>query len=460
MVSRWIQSVVFWWTLGRNDLVGWVLSRVRVDFVRVEDIPGSTGRRLVVRERVLDGLEGGSLGVETVTVHVLWRTGWVWRWLGVCGGSRVSVSVDSRVDSQREQVLVVMGVHVRIHSGTPWAGLLVVAQNVGVQYTSELDVESDGSVLHEHPVQAVLVVGSSEDLGNDQLGGSGDQRGSKVVSEVGVLEQQSVVLLVDTNSVLDGDWVSCSVGKVSVQVVDHTFTVAAKSQWVGHVTGTIFTDIQSVLSLVREVWTSVRNNHLGERHSVENRSHVAMVVVRNVRQDNTFSVVETNVELEVGPFHHVSGHLERNTFWLGHVDRRSLWSHGSNLLFHVLRIEVGVLVLGHLSSSVWNVDVDHLLFLGVNDRTEIQRMRVLRVVLVGSVVNKGLLQSLTNTPSLIVSDGPWVTVNLVHLAGWNTRQNTLLNHSRVVSDNVFGGTQILNGQNRLNLFKSSCLQNR
>ncbi|KAH3677830.1 hypothetical protein OGATHE_000484 [Ogataea polymorpha] len=400
-------------------------TEIRVNLVRVEDVPGSAGGRLVVGERVLDRLEGGFFRVERVAVHVFGRAKWVRRRFGVAGSSRVAITVNSRVNPQGEEVLVVVSVHVRVHSRSPWTSLLVVAQNVRVQNTGESDVESDGSVLHKHPVQTVLVIGSSKYLRHDQLGGSRDERGGKVVSEVRVLEKQPVVLL-----------------------------------RVRHVAGTILANVQSVFSLVRKLWRAVRNNHLGQGDSVEDRSHIAVVVVRHVRQNNTFSVVETDVEFEVGPFHDIARHLERNSLWLGHIDRRRLWSHSTNLLDHVFRIEVGMFVLGHFSSSVWDVDENHLLLLRVDDRTEVERVRVLRVVLVGSVVHKSLLQSLARSPSFVVANGPWIAVNLVHLVSRDSRQNTLLDDRRVISDDFLGGTQVLDGQNGLDSLQSSGLDDR
>ncbi|KAH3678575.1 hypothetical protein WICPIJ_008828 [Wickerhamomyces pijperi] len=86
-------------------------------------------------------------------------------------------------------MLMVVGVHLWVDSGTPWTSLLTWGGDVGVQYTGQLNVQSDGPILQEVPVDTVFVVGSSEDLGDDQSGGSGDNGGTEVVSEIRVLSQ-------------------------------------------------------------------------------------------------------------------------------------------------------------------------------------------------------------------------------------------------------------------------------
>ncbi|KAH3681929.1 hypothetical protein WICPIJ_007091 [Wickerhamomyces pijperi] len=119
------------WSLRGDNLVrGW-LTGVWVDRRWVDDVPRSSG---------------GGVGIAQ----------WVWGWHDVGLDDRVVVTIDSWIDSQREQMLMVVGVDLWVDSV---------------------------------PVDTVFVVGSSEDLGDDQSGGSGDNGGTKVVSEIGVLSQ-------------------------------------------------------------------------------------------------------------------------------------------------------------------------------------------------------------------------------------------------------------------------------
>lgn len=146
-------------------------------------------------------------------------------------------------------MLVVVSVDLRVNLGSPRASILIGVHGVGVEDSSELDLGLDRAVLVEDPLAGVLVVGGSEDLLDDELAGSCD--GDGLVSEVGVLHQDSVVLFVDADGVLDGAEGTVAGSEFGVEVVDDTLAVAAKRQRVGHVTSTVFTEIESVLALMR-----------------------------------------------------------------------------------------------------------------------------------------------------------------------------------------------------------------
>lgn len=79
----------------------------------------------------------------------------------------------------------------------------------------------------EDPVHAVLVVRSSKNLGNDQFPASRDDH--RVVAEVGVLEQNARVFLVDTDGVFDYDGGAGFICEGCVEVVNYTFAVAAQT---------------------------------------------------------------------------------------------------------------------------------------------------------------------------------------------------------------------------------------
>jgi len=83
-------------------------------------------------------------------------------------------SVDIGVDSQAEEMLVVMGVYPGVDFRSPALGVFTWVQGVGVQDSSELDFQLDGSILVEYPVHAVLVVRRCEDLGDDEFSASGN----------------------------------------------------------------------------------------------------------------------------------------------------------------------------------------------------------------------------------------------------------------------------------------------
>ena len=66
----------------------------------------------------------------------------------------------------------------------------------------------------ENPIDAVFVVGGSEDVGDDKLSASGDDDG--VVAEIGVFEEDAGVFFVNADCVFDGGGISCSVDEGSI----------------------------------------------------------------------------------------------------------------------------------------------------------------------------------------------------------------------------------------------------
>lgn len=61
----------------------------------------------------------------------------------------------------------------------------------------------------EDPVDAVFIVSSSEDVGDDEFPSTSDDHG--VVTEIGVLEEDSGVFFVDADGVFDGCGLSSAV---------------------------------------------------------------------------------------------------------------------------------------------------------------------------------------------------------------------------------------------------------
>ncbi len=86
-------------------------------------------------------------------------------------------------------------------------------------------------------IELVSFVTYREDLLDDELARPRDD--GAVVTEVGVLEEDAVVLLVDADGVLDRLDGAGPRREVRVQVVDRTLAVAAQSQAVGQVAGAV-----------------------------------------------------------------------------------------------------------------------------------------------------------------------------------------------------------------------------
>lgn len=91
----------------------------------------------------------------------------------------------------------------------------------------------------ENPLDSILVVCCSKDLLNDQLSSSRDN--SRFVPKVCMFKQDSVILFMDTYSIIDVTNAAVAGGELGIQVANVALAVAAKFQAVCHVSCTVFT---------------------------------------------------------------------------------------------------------------------------------------------------------------------------------------------------------------------------
>ena len=185
-----------------------------------------------------------------------------------------------------------------------------------------------------------------------------------------------------------------------------------------------------------------------------------MIVVGDVVEDDPFSVVEADVEVPILPINLATGDGERHTLWLSDVEWLEICAESALCLD---RCSV-IVRRGRFRDGTTNggdINMNDLLGVGVEDRAEIEGIRILAIVLVRTIVHEGLLETGLATEALIISDGPcllrsaefrawlWglltVTVDLVHIGGRYARENTLLNDPRVHSYNVLNGIEVLHG---------------
>ncbi|KAI6749942.1 hypothetical protein HG531_007207 [Fusarium graminearum] len=270
-----------------------------MQLVLVDHLPCSACRTVVIRLGLTACAKLGLLRVEGVTVFVLWASNRCLTSDSVNHINSVVHAVDHGVHTQTEEMLMVVGVDLGIHLCSPRTSVFTLVESVGVEDTGELDLRLDCTVLVEDPLACILVVCRCEDLLHNELARACDCDG--VITEVGVLEKNSIVLLVDANGVLDCTDGTVTRRKLGVEIVDYTLAVAAQGERVGHVSSAVLAKIKSVLALVRMLWCTIRNDHLGQGKTVEDRSLDALVGESDVVQHDTLLVVETNVELEVLP---------------------------------------------------------------------------------------------------------------------------------------------------------------
>jgi hypothetical protein len=268
----------------RHELVRHRVLGMRVQLVRVRNVPSPAG--VVVTDTSRHGLQSRLPGHERVTVSVLFASH-----RRVAGNSVdlehcVVVTVDRGIKTQTEQVLMMMCVDAGVHLGAVGRSRLTRCECVGRENTGKLDLKLDDTILVHDPVDAVLVVARGEDLANDQLASTSS--GRRLVAEVSVLEQNSIVFFVDADCVLDRVRFAVPVSdmsvslvvnisaesdslsdKRSVQVLDRALAIATIREWVGHVACTILAQVKGVFTVMRMVGVAIWHDHFSERDAPE-----------------------------------------------------------------------------------------------------------------------------------------------------------------------------------------------
>lgn len=324
------------------------------------------------------------------------------------------------------------------------SGCLGGVHAVGVEHAGQLDLQLVGSVEGEGVVEAVLVVGSGDDLRDDQLAITGGD--DAAVAVVGVLVQKTVVLLVDTDGVLDDSRETLAGSHDGVHVVNGTLAVTSQLERVGHQTSSILTNVKCVLPVVRRIRVAVRNNHLDNADTVEECALTVLVVVlhADIGEDNTLAVVEANVHLVARPRDLVAVHAERNALGLGDVDglERAVDVVLADKLRHV--VMRGERNLCSLAIDIADIDGENLLLLCVHDNGKVQWVRILVVVRRGAVIHQTLLKTSLVAPALINTNGPSIDVDLGHVI--EAKILTGLNDTGIRKRNTLANVEVLKGK--------------
>lgn len=234
-----------------DDLVRDGLLGRRVDAVRVDNGPGAARLVAVVAHALARRLEQRRLGQEGVAVHVLRVADGVVRGHGVLLDHAVAGPVNGRVHAQGKDVLVVVRVDAAGDFGAVRRGRLGRVQAVRVEHTGQLDLELVGAVEGKDVVKGVFVVGRGDDLRDNQAPVTGRDHGA--VAVVRVLVQQTIVLLVDANGILDDGGKTVGCREHSIQILDDALAVTTEFETVCHQTSAVLSDIKGVLLLVRRL---------------------------------------------------------------------------------------------------------------------------------------------------------------------------------------------------------------
>lgn len=432
-----------------EDLVADGLLADLVDAAGVGDGPGSLGLPVVVDGRLLGGAERSALGVETVAERVLGGSDGSLGGHGVALDDGVVGAVDLGVNTEREDVLMVVGIDLRSNLSAIRGGSLAGVHAIGVEHASQLHLELVGAVQRKGVVETILVVGSCDDLRDDELAVTGRDDGS--ISIVSVLIEKAVVFLVDANGVLDHCRLAGAGGHDCVQIGYHTLAVTSQLEGVGHETGTILTDIESVLLVMGSLGVSVGDDHLDNTNAVEEGTLAALVLVleTDVGEDDALAVVEANVHLVAGPEDLVAAEAERDTLGLGDAD-------GLQLAVNVVILdELGKVVvllkrdLGSLAVDAADVDGEDLLGLGIDDDGKVERVSILVVKRAVAEVGETLLETTLVSPAVVNTDGPGVEEDLGHVSDADFA--TGLDDSGVSPSHALRDVEILERQGRANV---------
>lgn len=105
---------------------------VWVEFVGIAHIPCSGSDAIVVADGFLDSGILGSLRIESISVWILLATNFASSLRGIDLEDSVVRTVDVRVDTQAEEMLVVVCIDSWVHFCSPALGVLTRVHSVGV----------------------------------------------------------------------------------------------------------------------------------------------------------------------------------------------------------------------------------------------------------------------------------------------------------------------------------------
>ncbi|KAI6749781.1 hypothetical protein HG531_007046 [Fusarium graminearum] len=241
-----------------------------------------------------------------------------------------------------------------------------------------------------------------------------------------MLVQKTVVFFVDADGVLDDSGITLASGHDGIEVVNSSLAVTSQFQRVGHETGSILTNVESVLAVVRRIGVAVGNDHLYNTDSVEE--------------------VEANVHLVSSPGDFIAAHAEGHALGLCDVDGLE------SAIDVILANELGHVVvgskrnLGSLAVDETNIHSENLFLLGIENDGKVQRVSVLVVIGRSTVVHQALLKTSLVTPAVVKSNGPSIDKDLLHIGDSELLAGA--NDAGILAGDAFADIEILKSQGR------------
>jgi hypothetical protein len=208
---------------------------------------------------------------------------------------------------------------------------------------------------------------------------------------------------------------------MSIEVFDRTFAIATCRQRVRHQTHAVLANVKGVLAVMREIRVAIRHDHLRNAQAVEDHPAALLihVVDRHIGNNDSFTVVETDVHLETCPRKLVPVHGERHAFRLCNVN--GLEAVGDVTVLDEPGEEVVRLSWHRYSFAVnpSDVDAENLFPLGINNHAKVERMSILVVEFRRTPVSQPLLQASIEAVAFVGPDSPAVEVDLIHVINAN-----------------------------------------
>ena len=178
----------------------------------------------------------------------------------------VSVTVDRWVHAERENVLVMDSEHARVNDSSP-GYFDTFVDGLSADDSGCSDFVGQLAGLIEHEGHDVFIVSDRDDGLDDKLPTSHDSCSTGPV--VSVLPANASVLLMDTDYIFHGHWLSFIGCQDSVQIVDRAKAVAAEFQIVRH---DAYSDVAQIKGRFFMKWCSritVGDVHIRECQAVE-----------------------------------------------------------------------------------------------------------------------------------------------------------------------------------------------
>ena len=222
--------------------------------------------------------------------------------------------IDLDVEPHVEEVLVDGRSQAGRHQARVHTGVSPVDPH-GRHDPGQLDLELQGAVEIEVPVEPVLVVADGGDGADDQAPGPAHLGASR--RHVDVLPEDGVVLLVHADGVGPGVRLAPLVGKDVVEVVDLAEAVTPLGQRVGHAAETPLPSVEGTLPRVHGARVPVGHDHLADRGAVDDRPYPPAVLVADGREHQSLQRVHADAQRPLLPAHEVALHLEARAIGLG-----------------------------------------------------------------------------------------------------------------------------------------------